>query len=260
MTVLMSTSAYSKNLKGYVIDLRAKQGSPIFAPSIELILEKLNQRIDLNRFIELYLEQLNFTVQEYPKQWLEMIRSRKCTVTSDYSYIRVIFAHFAQKMGARILVKEENVLSPDQLRVISDFEITKHEPAKPLARAMVVDPLTVNSVQSSICRMCRENRTASAWTPEEGQSFFQIVDKQHEDAQLNSRNIACCSTTVKQGQTEYLCPIFTQLLDGYRAGVTSQGANLNPCKNCNEHVDNGGSCFGDRCKDGPFYVESFSSK
>lgn len=173
---------------------------------------------------------------------------------SDRAYIRATLGHFLVKMGA-FLNNEEAVLTSEMVQMIADFEITKHQaPAKP-EREMVVDPLAVNTVQSSTCTLCRQNRTASAWTPQ-GYTTYTIVEDKQVDPELGSRNQSCCAHSYDaEGKVNYVCPIFQYLINGYKAGVTSQGTNLNPCKNCTEHVDNGGTCFGDRCPDGVFDIK-----
>lgn len=237
--------------RGQVIDLRAKIGQVHFAPSINLIIRKMKNELTLEQFLHEYMQLLNNSIQEYPQVWVQMLKSRKALVVSDIAYVRVAFALFCTKMGAVYPNVENNVLTDDQIKQIQDFEITKHKQATLPDRKMVIDPLTVNSVQSSICRMCRDNRMATAWTPAEGNVAYKIVDKNEVDQALGARNQSCCATG---SDSSFVCPIFQHLVDGYQAGVTSQGTNINPCKHCPTHVDNGGDCFGDRCSEGPFDI------
>jgi hypothetical protein len=119
---------------------------------------------------------------------------------------------------------------------------------------MVVDPLMINTMQSQTCRDCRDNREARAWAAGKTVSY-QIVESSRVDDELGSKNFACCSHTMTQGEVKYTCPVFPKLIEGYNAGLTSQGTNLNPCKHCVEHMDNGGRCIGDRCPDGTFDIK-----
>jgi hypothetical protein len=233
-----------------VIDVRPQIGDPVFTPPIELALKRMNNQMTLNEFVAEYLVFLNESVQSNPKVWVKTLRER-AVVFAGGAFITEVVSLFMTKMGAQLLESKTPYLSSEQRVMILDFNITPL-PKEPRGR-MVVDPLAINAIQSSTCRTCRENR--SAYAKEDNNTYvYTFVDKNEKDDTLATRNVSCCASNTFADGIVYQCPIFQHLIDGYKAGVTSQGTNLNPCKNCVTHIDNGGNCIGDRCPDGTFDI------
>lgn len=263
------------------MDTTVKTGANWLAPTWDIVLGHKKGKITDEEYTKQYLRMLDHSLQTHPEQWISLLRRRKvvlvCFCGRECFCHRHVLAMWLVKLGARYMGEFNNrtgVLIPGDRHLprclnegtqsmIGSYEITKKSDTPSTIsmtsgsgeRKMVVDPLTVNSVQSSICRLCRDNRMAMAWTPKGGTVRAELYDDV-EDDELGSRNMACCSMKFDENASPmYKCPIFTQLIDGYFAGVTSQGTNINPCKHCTEWVDNGGKCFGDRCKDGPFPIK-----
>lgn len=261
-----------------------KEGYGFLMPSWEIVLGHKGGKISDEEYTQQYLHMLDVSMQQNPEQWIALLRRRKvvlvCFCGRECFCHRHILALWLTKLGARYMGEFNNktgVLIPADrhmpkcLNAGTQQMIKDYEPAKKsdtastmssamsgsegqTTRKMVVDPLTVNTVQSSICRNCRDNRTAMAWTPKG--NITQSLYSEQVDEELNSRTLNCCSMQFDENAVPtYKCPIFQQLIDGYFAGVTSQGTNINPCKHCTDFVDNGGKCFGDRCKDGPFPIK-----
>lgn len=247
----LQVSIASPGHKGkFVIDVRPQVGHSVFTAPIDLVIERMNGRISSVDFVKGYLEFLNTSVQENPKVWVTTLRQYRAILAGP-AHASEILALFMTKMGASFLETQQPVLSSEERVMIIDFAITplKNEPIG----KMVVDPLAINTIQSSTCRTCRDNRVASART-RDGVVTYAFVEKNQKDDQLATRNASCCSNQAGAEGTVYHCPIFSYLIEGYKAGVTSQGTNLNPCKNCTEYMDNGGNCIGDRCPDGTFDI------
>jgi hypothetical protein len=256
------------------LDTTVKTGANWLAPTWDIVMGHKNFKINDEQYTEQYLQMLNLSMERNPDAWIGLLRRRKvvlvcyCGAARCFCH-RYVLALVLEKLGAQYMGEmnvRTNVLIPRSRfldtvinqatrNMIDAFEFKKKsEPSMTSSRKMIVDPLTINTIQSSTCRDCRDNRQARAWT-QRGNVSFQIVGKSEEDEELNSRNFACCSHKVDAGEVVYECPIFSKLIEGYFAGVTSQGTNMDPCKNCTEHVDNGGRCFGDRCPDGIFNIQ-----
>lgn len=263
------------------MDTTVKTGETFVAPSWDIVLGHKKGKYTDEQYTEQYLAMLDMSMHLYPDQWIALLRRRKvvlvCFCGRECFCHRHILAMWLEKLGARYMGEFNNktgVLIPAMRHLplslnegtramIVGHEIKKKseltstisttDGSAETTRKMVVDPLTVNSVQSSICRLCRDNRTAAAGFGK--QRVVVELGTEEEDDALGTRNLACCSMKFDDNMVaQYKCPMFVQLIDGYNAGVTSAGTNLNPCKHCVEYVDNHGKCFGDRCKDGPFPI------
>lgn len=118
-----------------------------------------------------------------------------------------------------------------------------------------VEPLAVLNAQGETCRNCRDNRQAEAYVRKgKKRVVFGLVKQGEHDKELNVRNGECCKHDYKDGELVYGCPIFKDLISAYKQDIYVQGTNVNPCKHCPLHMDNGGSCLGDKCPDGPFEI------
>lgn len=253
-------------------DTTVKTGRSCFMPSWEIVLDHKNGKITDEAYTEMYLSLLLTSLTGLKKKWLSVLKQDEVVLTcfcgrGQFCH-RYLIALFLEKFGAKYMGEINtntsalihadryvpSVLNEATVQMITDCEIPDIlAEAKTDFSNMVVDPLTISGAQSSTCRQCKENRTARAWT-QKGTVQFGIVPTQGEDTLLSSRNVACCAHTVVDGKIEYACPLFKELVFGYKVGLTSRGTNLDPCKNCIEHVDAGGKCFGDRCPDGTFPI------
>jgi hypothetical protein len=273
MNLRVFTAQYNYNGEER-LDTTVKTGANFLAPTWDIVMGHKSGQMSDEEYTQRYLHMLNVSMQNNPDLWVALLRRRKVVLicfcgTAKCFCHRYALALFLEKLGAKyvgeintrtnVLIPRDRflntVLNADTQEMIRSFvpEKKSERPLTTSLRPMVVDPLAINTIQSSTCRDCKDNRAARAWTPR-GNVHFQIVEHTKSDEELKSRNIACCANTVEDGAVTYDCPIFKGLIDAYRAGVTSQGTNINPCKNCTEHVDNGGNCFGDRCPDGRFPI------
>ncbi len=257
------------------LDTTVKTGVSFLAPTWEIVMGHKQGKITDEQYTEQYLRMMDKSMQDYPDEWIALLRRRKvvliCYCGRECFCHRHLLALWLEKMGAKYIGEintNTNVTIPADrhmhkcLNEGTQEMVRAYEPKKksdPVsmtssARKMIVDPLAINTIQSSTCRQCRENRKAIART-QTGNITFHMVEAHGVDTELKSSNLSCCSMDLNtELLAEYKCPIFSQLIEGYFAGVTSQGTNLNPCKNCIESVDNGGTCFGDRCTEGPFPI------
>lgn len=257
-------------------DTTVKTKKSCFMPSWDIVLKHKDGKISDVEYTEKYLDILVASLMGQKQKWLNVLKQREVVLTcfcgrGQFCH-RYVLALFLEKFGAKYmgeintntgtLIPKPRILSTvlneTTISMVEDFEIpdTTHEAKSDFSR-LVVDPLTISGAQSAVCRQCKDNRKAQAWT-QSGTVQFGIVPNPGHDESLASRNHACCSHDVVDGTVEYHCPLFKELVFGYKIGLTSQGTNLNPCKNCNEHVDNRGTCFGDRCPDGTFPIKEGS--
>jgi hypothetical protein len=266
-------------------DTTVKTKKSFLMPAWDIVLGHKNGTVSDAEYVEVYLKILLASLQSRKSEWLAMLKQNEivltCFCTRGKFCHRCIAALFLEKFGARYmgelntntgaLIHKDRYLTfiaPEVIQMVQDFVIPNTmEEAKSDFSQLVVDPLTISGQQSAVCRQCRENRKALAWT-QRGTVQFGMVPRPEQKVEenpdsllpnwkedLGSKNFACCSHDVVEGKVEYHCPLFKDLVFGYKIGLTSRGTNLDPCKNCIEHVDGGGSCFGDRCPDGTFPVK-----
>lgn len=257
-------------------DTTVKTKTSCFAPTWDIVLDHKNGKITDEQYTEAFLSLLLDSLNGQKTKWLNVLKQKEIVLTcfcgrGKFCH-RYLVALFLEKFGAKYMGEYNtntgslihanrylpSVLNEATIAMVRGFEIPRESEApKSDFSGMVVDPLTISGAQSSVCRQCKENRKAQAWT-QRGTVQFGIVPSQGEDAELASKNFACCSHDVVEGKVEYHCPLFKELVFGYKVGLTSRGANLDPCKNCIMYIDNGGTCFGDRCPDGSFPIKEGS--
>lgn len=270
-------------------DTTVKTGTSCFAPNWDIVNGHKKQKITDEQYTAQYLEILLASLMGQKQKWLAVLKQKEVVLTcfcgrGKFCH-RYVLAKFLEKFGARYMGEINTntgalihagkyvptVLNEATLQMVDDFVIPDYmeEPKSDFSN-MVVDPLTIQGAQAATCRNCADNRKAQAWT-RKGTVQFGMVPRPGEtmevklqdgearlpnwEEDLGSKNFACCSHKVVDGKVEYDCPLFKELVWGYKVGLTSRGTNLDPCKNCIEHVDRGGKCFGDRCPDGTFPIK-----
>jgi hypothetical protein len=257
-------------------DTTIRTNTSCFAPNWNIVMDHKNGKITDEGYTEKYIQILEQSLLGRKKEWLSVLKQKEvvlvCMCGRGKFCHRYLIAMFLEKFGAKYM-GELNVstgslipthkylpefMTQETLQLIYDFQLPDYmqEPKTDFS-GMVVDALAIQAMQSGTCRGCRENRTAQAWT-QKGTVQFGIVPKQGQDEELNSKNFACCTHHIVNGKVEYACPIFKELVFGYKVGLTSRGANIDPCKNCTDHADNGGTCLGERCPDGTFPIKEGS--